>query len=41
MGHTAEEAAAEVGCSERTVWRVRERARRRLRRHLDPGEPIA
>jgi RNA polymerase sigma factor (sigma-70 family) len=38
MGYTAEEVAARLGCSERTVRRVRQRARRRLERLADPEE---
>jgi RNA polymerase sigma-70 factor, ECF subfamily len=36
MGYTAEEVAAQLGCSERTVRRVRQRAQRRLERLADP-----
>jgi RNA polymerase sigma-70 factor, ECF subfamily len=38
MGYTAQEVAAQLGCSERTVRRVRQRAQRRLARLADPQE---
>jgi RNA polymerase sigma-70 factor (ECF subfamily) len=41
LGYTAQEVAAQLDCSERTVRRVRQRAKRRLQRLVDPcqGEP--
>ena len=39
MGYTAEEVAAQLDCSERTVRRVRQRAKHRLRRLIDAGSP--
>ena len=38
LGYTAEEVAAQLGCSERTVRRVRQRAQRRLERLADLDE---
>jgi DNA-directed RNA polymerase specialized sigma24 family protein len=38
MGYTAQQVAIQLGCSERTVRRVRERAQRRLERLADPQE---
>ena len=38
MGYTAQEVAVQLGCSERTVRRVRQRAQRRLERLADPRE---
>jgi RNA polymerase sigma factor (sigma-70 family) len=38
LGYTAQEAAVQLGCSERTVRRVRQRAQRRLERLADPQE---
>ena len=38
LGYTAQEVAEHVGCSERTVRRVRQRAQRRLERMADPQE---
>jgi DNA-directed RNA polymerase specialized sigma24 family protein len=38
LGYTAQEVAAQLGCSERTVRRVRQRAQRRLDRLADPQE---
>ncbi len=38
LGYTAQEVAAQLGCSERTVRRVRQRAQRRLERLADPQE---
>jgi RNA polymerase sigma factor (sigma-70 family) len=38
LGHTAQEVAARLDCSERTVRRVRQRAQRRLRRLVDPQQ---
>jgi RNA polymerase sigma factor (sigma-70 family) len=38
LGYTAQETAAQLGCSERTVRRVRQRAQRRLERLADPQE---
>jgi RNA polymerase sigma factor (sigma-70 family) len=38
LGYTAQEVAARLGCSERTVRRVRQRAQNRLRRLVDPRE---
>jgi RNA polymerase sigma factor (sigma-70 family) len=38
MGYTAQEVAVQLGCSERTVRRVRQRAQRRLERLADPQE---
>ena len=41
QGYTVEEIARQVGRSERTVWRVRERTKQRLRRHRELGGPFA
>ena len=38
MGYSAEEVAAQLDCSERTVRRVRQRAQRRLARLISPGD---
>jgi RNA polymerase sigma-70 factor (ECF subfamily) len=38
LGYTAQEVAAQLGCSERTVRRVRHRAQARLQRLVDPQE---
>jgi DNA-directed RNA polymerase specialized sigma24 family protein len=38
LGYTAQEVSVRVGCSERTVRRVRQRAQRRLERLADPQE---
>ena len=38
LGYTAQEVAAQLGCSERTVRRVRQRAQRRLERLVDTQE---
>ena len=38
MGYTAQEVAVQLGCSERTVRRVRQRAQRRLERLADSQE---
>ena len=38
LGYTAQEVAVQLGCSERTVRRVRQRAQRRLERLADPQE---
>jgi RNA polymerase sigma-70 factor (ECF subfamily) len=38
LGYTAQETAVRLGCSERTVRRVRQRAQGRLRRLVDPQE---
>ena len=38
MGYTAEEVAGQLDCSERTVRRVRQRAKRRLKHLITPGD---
>src|SRR5262249_43590308 len=38
LGYTAQETATRLGCSERTVRRVRQRAEDRVRRLVDPRE---
>ncbi len=41
LGYTAQEVAVQLGCSERTVRRVRQRAQRRLERLGDPQDQPA